>query len=269
MNAGSRTAAAATALFLLAAFPLPGLSAQDSQAPVLLRLAPPEGQTSRYAMSMQVDMDAPMAPASGPMMTMRMEIGQTVMAVGDDVIRYRQTIDSMTMTSAMPGMGDMMPDLSGTAFTVETDARGQMLGVTGSEGSLEATDARVEALLQGSSYFIFPEEEVSPGDSWTQEVPMDLSMGTGGGSADVAVAYTFVGLEGSVATVSFDGPIDTEVDMGGMAMAVTGALTGTMVVDLDAGRFRSLASEANVDIDMGAMAVKSTTTVTMELLPGS
>ena len=272
MNAGWHGIAAATALSLLT--PL-ALSGQDTpppsgtlDTPILLRLAPPEGQVSRYATSVQTDVDSPMTPSSGPVMTIRIRHTQTVLGVENDVIRFRTTMDSMSTTSAMPGMADMVPDLAGTTMTVETDTRGRQLGVTSTDGTPDI-NASLDGLLQQSSHFVLPEHEVSPGDSWTQDAPMGLPMGPTGGSMsmEVDMTYTFVSLEGSLATLSFEGPFDMDADMAGMGMTGSGTMTGTMVVDLAEGRFRTQSSRTSLDMNMAGMTMKSTMTTTMELIP--
>jgi len=272
MNAGWHGIAAATALSLLT--PLAS-SGQDTpppsgtlDTPVLLRLAPPEGQVSRYATSMQTDVDSPMTPSSGPVMTIRIHHTQTVLGVEDDVIRIRTTMDSMSTTSAMPGMTDMVPDFTGSTMTVETDTRGRQLGVTGSEGMPDG-GASLDGFLQQSSHFVLPEHEVSPGDSWTQDAPMSLPMGPTGGptSMEVEITYTLVSLEGSLATLSFEGPFNMDADMAGMGMTGSGTMAGTMVVDLAEGRFQSQSSRTSLDMNMAGMTMKSTITTTMELIP--
>lgn len=268
MNGRWYGVATATALSLLSA---PAVAGQSPQAPVLLRLAPPEGQVSRYSFTVETEMDNPMMPSTGPLMTMRFVQTQTVLGVEDEVIRYRTTIDSTTMTTAMPGM-DMLPDFAGSSITAEIDTRGRPLGVMDAEGLPDAPGINVESFLQGffseSSPFALPEEEVSPGHSWTHDAPINLPMGLGGSAAAaVATTYTFVSLEGSLATLSFEGPLDMEMDMAGMGVTATGTMTGTMVVDLAEGRYQSHSSQVSLDMDMGAMTMKSTTTSTMELLP--
>lgn len=273
MNAKWHGIAAATALLLLT--PLAS-SAQEApppsgtlDPPVLLRLAPPEGQVSRYAFSMQSDVDGPMMPSSGPFMTMGMQSTQTVLGVDDDVIRLRMTIDSMTTTFAMPGMADMLPDLTGSTTTVETDTRGRQLGITDTDGMPDAGVGLLDGFSQQSSHFVLPEHEVSPGDSWTQDAPMGLPMGPTGGSMsmEVEMTYTFVSLEGSLATLSFEGPFDMDADMAGMGMTGSGTMTGTMVVDLAEGRFQSQSSRVSLDMNMAGMTMKSTNTITTELIP--
>lgn len=269
MNAGWHRIAAATALSLLTPLALSGQNtpppAGSFDTPILLRLAPPEGQVSRYTLSAQVDVDSPMTPSSGPVMTMRMHQTQTVLGVEEDLIRFRATIDSATTTSAMPGMP--VPDLSGSVFTTEFDTRNQVLEVTVVEGR-DAADLDPESLFQSSAHFVLPEDEVSPGDTWTRNVPINLPAGpSGSASTEVAMRYTFVSLEGSLATLSFEGPLDMDLDMAGMAVSGTGTITGAMVVDLAAGRFMSQSSRTSLDMNVAGMTMNSTTTTTMELIP--
>ena len=270
MNAGWHRIAAATALSLLTPLALSGQNtpppAGSLDTPILLRLAPPEGQVSRYTLSAQAEVDSPMTPSSGPVMTMRMHLTQTVLGVEGDLIRFRTTIDSTTTTSAMPGMP--VPDLSGSVFTTEFDTRNQVLDVTVVESRQDAADFGPESLFRSSAHFVLPEDEVSPGDTWTRNVPINLPAGPGGSaSTEVAMTYTFVSLEGSLATLSFEGPLDMDLDMAGMAVSGTGTITGAMVVDLAAGRFLSQSSRTSLDMNVAGMTMNSTTTTNMELIP--
>ena len=247
----------------------PPTPAEPLDTPILLRLVPPEGQVSRYASSTETEMESPMMPSTGPLMTMRIHQTNTVLDVQDEVIRVRSTIDSTatTMTMAIPGM-DRIPDFSGGVFTTEMDTRGRSLGVISTEGLPEIAGFNPETFLQESSHFVLPETEVSPGDSWTLEAPMALPMAPAGSmSIDVAMTYTFVSLEGNLATLSFEGPINMQLDAGGGGMTATGATTGTMVVDLAEGRFHSQSSRTSLDMNMAGMSMKANTTTTMELVP--
>ena len=246
----------------------PPAPAAPLDTPVLLRLAPPEGQVSRYAHSTQAEVENPMMPSS-PVMTMSTHHTQTVLGVVDDVIRVRTTIDSAsaTMGAAMPGT-DVVPDFSGSVLTTEMDTRGRVLGVISAEGMPDVPGFNPESLFREASYFVFPEEEVSPGDSWTMDAPMSLPMGPAGGmSMDVAMTYTFVSLQGSLASLSFEGPVEMDMEFGGGGMTATGTITGTMVVDLAEGRFRSQLSRAAFDMNMAGMTMETNVTTTMELLP--
>ncbi len=245
----------------------PPAPAAPLDTPILLRLAPPEGQVSRYAHSTQAEVESPMMPAS-PVMTMRTHQTQTVLGVGNDVIRFRTTIDSVstTMPTTVPGMD--MPDYSGSVFTTVMDTRGGSVGVISTEGLPQVAGFDPASIMRESSHFVLPEEEVSPGDSWTVAAPMSLPMGPAGSmSIEVTMTYTFVSLEGSLATLSFEGPMDMDLDMGAGGMTATGTTTGNMVVDLAEGRFRSQSSRASLDMSMAGMAMTTNLTTTMELLP--
>ncbi|WP_420636150.1 hypothetical protein [Candidatus Palauibacter sp.] len=79
--------------------------------------------------------------------------------------------------------------------------------------------------------------------------------------------YTFVSLEGSRATLSFEGPIDMNLDVGGVGMSGSGTMTGTTVVNLAEGRYQSQTSRMNLDMSMAGMTMKSNSTTTLELMP--
>ena len=245
----------------------PPAPAVPLDTPILLRLAPSEGQVSRYAQTTQAEVENPMMPST-PVMSMRTHQTQTVLGVADEVIRLRTAIDSASTTMAMAPPGTDMPDFSGSVLTTEMDTRGRILGVISTEGMPDVAGFSPESLFREASYFVFPEEEVSPGDSWTQNAPMSLPMGAVGAmSMEVEVTYTFVSLEGSLATLSFEGPIDMQLDAGVGGMTATGTMTGTMVVDLAEGRFQSQSTRASFDMSMAGMTMETNVTTTMELLP--
>lgn len=201
-------------------------------------------------------------------LTMRVSQTQTVLGVTDEVVRFRTTIDSASTAMPMDVPGMDMPDFSGSMLTTEMDARGRVLGVVGAEGVPDVPGFSPESLFREASYFVFPEGEVGPGDSWTENAPMDLPLGSGGSmSMELETTYTFVSLEGSLATVSFEGPIDMRLDAGGAGMTAAGTLTGTMVVDLAEGRFRSQSTRASFDMSVAGMTMETNVTTTMELLP--
>ena len=245
----------------------PPTPAVPLDTPILLRLVPPEGQVSRYAHSTQAEVEFPMMPSS-QVMTMRTYQTQTVVGVADEVIRVRTTIDSASTAMPTPAPGMDMPDFSGSILTAEMDTRGRVLGVIDSEGFPDIPGFDPESFLREASHFVFPGEEVSPGDSWTQDAPMSLPMGPiGAMSMEMEMTYIFVSLEGSLATVSLEGPIDMQLDAGVGRMTATGTMTGTMVVDLAEGRFQSQSSRASFDMSMAAMTMGMTTTFNYELIP--
>lgn len=251
--------------------PSPAIRTIPLEAPLLLRMAPPEGQVSRYAFSMETSIESPMMPSTGgPFVTMAWQQIQTVLSADAEVIRVRGAVDSAstTMGMPMPGMDDMLPDLSGMSFTVDMDPRGNVLQVVESEGVPEDAGVSVESMLQGAGHSVLPEEEVGPGDSWMVETPIEMPMGTGGTmSMDMEFTYTFVSLADGLATLSFEGPMDIDMDVQGMAMSGSGTLSGTLVVDLIEGRHVSQTSRQNMEMSVAGMSMTVNTTTTLELMP--
>ena len=127
-----------TAAMIALAFALP-VSGQT-----LLRLAPPEGQVSRYVFSLEMTMENPMMPTSGPVITFRAHQTLTILSTAGDVIRGRTAIDSAAMTNAFPGAGPS-PDLSGSVFAIDRDPRGRLIGSVAEDtpgGGAEQGDRR-------------------------------------------------------------------------------------------------------------------------------
>lgn len=275
MTSRWRSIAAATTLTLAVVLtscgPSPAIRTIPLDGPLLLRLAPLEGQISRYAYSMETSVEGPMMPSTdGPLMTMSWLQTQTVLSVEDDIFRIRSTVDSASTTLGMglPGMGDLLPDVSGMSFTTEMDSRGGVVRIIESEGVPDDVGMSVESLVEGASYFVLPEEEVGPGDSWTLDTSVDVPLGPGGTtSMDMEFTYTFVSLDSGLATLSFEGPMDMNMDFEGMAMSGSGTLTGTMVVDVVEGRHVTQTSQTNLDMNMAGMTMKMNSTTTLELLP--
>lgn len=277
MTSRWRSIAAATTLTLAVVLtscgPSPAIRTIPLDGPLLLRLAPLEGQISRYAYSMETSVEGPMMPSiDGPLMTMSWLQTQTVLSVEDDIFRIRSTVDSASTTLGMglPGMGDLLPDVSGMSFTTEMDSRGGVVRIIESEGVPDDVGMSVESLVEGASYFVLPEEEVGPGDSWTLDTSVDVPLGPGGTtSMDMEFTYTFVSLDSGLATLSFEGPMDMNMDFEGMAMSGSGTLTGTMVVDVVEGRHVTQTSQTNLDMNMAGMTMTVNSTTTLELLPDS
>ncbi|MXW55271.1 MAG: hypothetical protein F4Z33_03775 [Gemmatimonadales bacterium] len=279
MTSRWRRFAAATTLSFAAVLtscgPSPAIRAIPLEAPLLLRMAPPEGQVSRYAFSMETSIESPMMPSTAdPLATMAWQQVQTVLSADDGVFRIRGAVDSASTTldfgMPMPGMDDLLPDLSGVSFTVDMDPRGSVLRVVESEGIPEGAGVSVESMLQGAGHSVLPEAEVSPGDSWMVETPIEMPMGTGGTmSLDMEFTYTFVSLADGLATLSFEGPMDMDMDMQGMAMTGSGTLSGTLVVDLVEGRYVSQTSRQNMEMGVAGTSMTVNTTTTLELMPDS
>ena len=277
MNSRWRNIAAATTLALAAVLTScgqsPAIRTIPLDGPLLLRLTPPEGQVSRYVFSTETSIESPMMPSTGsPLITMVWQQTQTVLNVDDEVIRVSGTVDSASTTMdtgmPMPGMDDLLPDFSGMSFTFDMDRRGSVLRVVESRGVPEDAGVSVESIVQGAGHSVLPAEEVSPGDSWMLETPIEIPLGTGGTmSMDMEFTYTFVSLDDGVATLSFDGPMDMGMDFEGMAMNGSGTLSGTLVIDLADGRYVSQTSRQSMDMSVAGTSMKVNSTTALELMP--
>lgn len=231
----------------------------------LLRLAPPEGQVSRYTFSMEVNAENPMMPTPGPMMTLRAHQTLTILSAAGEVIRARAVIDSAAMTNAISGAGPA-PDISGSVFAIEWDPRGRFLGSVAEETPGGEAEQLARDLVEGADFFLLPEAEVGVGDSWTETAAVPLSLGGPVQTANVDLTYTVDSLEDGRGTITFTGPVASTLDMGGMSANVTGDLTGSMVVDLTEGRYVRQESRLGVDVALGGMTIPTETTTTLELV---
>ncbi len=241
------------------AFALP-VSAQT-----LLRLAPPEGQVSRYVYSMEMTMENPMMPTSGPAVSVRWDQTLTTLSVIDEVITARATIDSAAATVAIPG-APPAPDLSGIAFEMDMDSRGVVLNIDAEETQGGEAEELARGLLEGSNFYRLPEAEVGSGDSWIAGVPVPLSMGGPAETTEVELTYTLTSLEDGRATITFTGPVESTLDLGGMPAGISGELNGSMIVDLAAGRYVRQESLMALEMAVGGMAMPMETTMTLELV---
>lgn len=231
----------------------------------LLRLAPPEGQVSRYAFSVEVNAENPMMPASGPVFTLQAYQTLTILSTADDVIRARTAIDSAAMMNAIPGAGPS-PDLSGSAFAIERDPRGRLVGSVAEQTPGGEAEQMGKELVEGAEFFWLPEAAVGPGDSWTETVPVPLALGGPAQTTDVELTYTLSSLEDGQATITFSGPVASTVDLGGMPGSISGELSGSMVVDLAEGRYVLQESLTKLEMAAGGMAIPMETTTTLELV---
>ncbi|MDE2721056.1 DUF6263 family protein [Candidatus Palauibacter polyketidifaciens] len=246
-----------TAALIAVAFALP-VSGQT-----LLRLAPPDGQESRYIFSMEMTMENPMMPP-GPAITLHARLTQTILGATEEGIRAGAVIDSSSMTSVIPGANAV--DLSGSAFTIETDSRGRVLSVVADEAA--NSDAREfgEPLFEGTDFFWLPETEVAAGDSWTETVPVPMAVGGPAQVLDVELTYTLSSLEDGRATIAFSGAVESSVNIGGMPASISGELSGSMIVDLAEGRYVLQESLTKLEMVASGMAMPLETTTTLELV---
>ncbi|WP_419858454.1 DUF6263 family protein [Candidatus Palauibacter irciniicola] len=232
----------------------------------LLRLAPPDGQENRYDFFMEMTMENPMMPP-GPALTLRARMTQTILSATEEGIRAGAVIDSSSMTSAIPGANSV--DLSGSAFTIEMDPRGRLRNVVADEAGDSNAQEFGEPLFEGTNFFWLPEAEVAAGDSWTETVPVPMAVGGPAQVTDVEFTYTLSSLEDGQATITFSGPVESSIDMGGMPGSISGELSGSMVVDLAEGRYVLQESLTKLEMAVGGMAIPMETTTTLELVTDS
>ena len=249
INRGLVAAAALSAL----AFAIP-LSGQT-----LLRLAPPEGQVSRYVIESETSV------AGSVMSTQQIYRTETIASVAGDVIEIQAVVDSSTSTEAMPGMGG--PDLSGMSYTFGVDARYRVSGLTDAGTLSPDEEAAVSAML-GSSFFELPEGEVSPGDSWSGQVTSEIP--AAGGSTltmETEMTYTLVSVDGDLAEISLEGTITMSGNAGGMPIDGGGGVSGNAVFDTGRSQLHSHESVMTVDLSMGGMPMSMQTSTTRGVIP--
>ncbi|MCY3599751.1 MAG: DUF6263 family protein [Gemmatimonadetes bacterium] len=249
-----------SAALIAVAFALP-VSGQT-----LLRLAPPDGQESRYVFSMEMTMENPMMPP-GPAITLHARLTQTVLSATEEGIRAGAVIDSSSMTSVIPGVNPV--DLSGSAFTIEMDPRGRLLNVVADETTDSEAREAGEPLFEDTDFFWLPEAEVAAGDAWTETVPVSMAVGGPAQTTDVEITYTLSSLEDGQATITFSGPVESSIDMGGMPGSISGELSGSMIVDLGKGRYVLQESLTKLEMAVGGMAIPMEMTTTLELVTDS
>lgn len=255
-----RLASSAAALAMVFATPLFGQS-------VLLRMNPAEGLITKYVIGTETYMDSPMIPTDGPVATTEMHQTQTILSVDGDVVEVQTTVESMDVTSAMPGADAGVPDMDGSTYTIKMDTRGRLVELS-DMGDLPAEAEPMVSQMAGGSFFQLPEEEVSPGDTWSAGLDMDLPAGGGGSmTLDMELTYTLVSVDGDLASVSFEGPITMTGSAQGMTMDGTGGMSGTAVFDVGKGRIDSTESEMSIDMNVMGMTMGMSTMNTMTIVP--
>lgn len=262
MSLRLRRAAVAAALTLTLGAPLSGQS-------VLLRLSTDEGQVSRYVMGMEMYMEAPMMSSDEPMMTGTIFQTQTIIGVEGDVVEMETVTDSADI--AMPGMpmgAGQIPDMTGQSATMKMDTRGRIVELTNVD-DLPPEAQQVLGQMGGNGFGMeLPENEVGPGDTWTANLDMDMGGGGGMGvTMDMEVTYTLLSVDGNIANISYEGPITLSGDAQGMGMDGSGAISGTIMFDVDKGRLESSDVQVSLDMSAAGMIMSMDQSITMQLIP--
>lgn len=239
------------------------IAAPTSGQSVTLRIAPPEGQVSRYAMHMETHMRSPMMGGSDePFMVADVFTTYSVTGVDGDVREYVTVTDSARFDSAMPMLSQNMPDLAGQTQTLRMDTRGRIVEMV-MDDSVSPEAQQVMSQMTGKGFGIeLPEEPVSPGDTWTAVQTFETPAAPGQQmEMRIELAYTLESVEGDVALIAFEGPID--MTGSGAGMEATGRTTGT--IRLDVGQGRLLGSTMQMTIDMNAQGMDMSMDQTMEM----
>ena len=240
---------------------------------ILLRLEPPVGQVSTYSADMVMQFE--MAGMGEMTTNMRMQMTQTITGIEGDVRTMEVTIDSMVMEGA-PGMAaNPAAQVEGMTMTMQMDSRGRPVafqmpeGMGGPMGGISGGP-----LAQGFAQVFLPEGPVAPGAEWVDDQPMDLGQEDVAMEVDKNLRYRFERLDvengARLATISVTGTISIKAEAP-MQMTSDGDMRGTMVLDLDAGRFRTYSMEMDMVMEMPAMQAPATMSMTMEgtLVSGS
>jgi len=234
---------------------------------VLLRLDPEEGLVSRYEMTMQSHMDAPMMPSSEePFMLMETTSTQTVTGVEGDVRLYEVVVDSSRVeTPAMPALAQSIPDMTGMKHTMRMDVRGRVVGMDMDEtGPAPAREMMAQMASRGFGMDL-PEGPVAPGDTWKGTQEFDMS-GMPGQSMTMKIdmTYELQALDGEVAVVSIAGPLSMSGT--GSGMQASGQMAGTMRLDVAAGRIVESEMETSMDMSVQGQSMSVSQTMTMTLV---
>lgn len=256
-------------------------------AAVLLRLALPAGQVSRYVTNMSTTIDMPDNPMFDSATTMRQEMytTQTVVEAEGDVRQISMAIDSVHMDApglfAMPeALGDMM---KGITMRTSMTTRGAILSADADSSIAELMQPGFGSAqdLMGGLSLDLPEGPVRAGATWT--VPVDKTFDTGVLGAihqTMELTYHFDRLDARDgvrhAMLSYTGTMAQTMEASdkslSMEMHYAGDLSGSMDLDLDDGRFTAMTMEMALDgtMDMMGKSMRMSMTMSMEqtLLPG-
>jgi hypothetical protein len=229
----------------LSAFLAVFASTAHAQQTVLLRLAPPAGQVSRYRIEAETTVEA--AGMGQFSATQLMVMSQTVVSVDGDERKVDMVLDSVVLDGpAAQAMGEAAEALDGLRTRLRMDTRGRVL-----ESSLVAPEdnpviERMSAVLERAmpAAVLLPEAPVEPGASWsdTNTVTFPAAMGSMVVTRNLRYRLERVELQGEVrhAIISVNGTIVQTVTAAqgdGVAMESTGTVQGEMDIDLDAGRW--------------------------------
>jgi hypothetical protein len=237
------------------------LSAQQT----LLRLAPPQGQVSRYRIETTTSIDMAMAAIEARTF---MEMTARVTAAQGDERTVETVVDSFRMESPTMPMPEM-PSLVGSSTTVRMNTRGEVLETTYSgEGLTETFGGVTGPAGQGFQAGIrLPEQAVAVGHQWSDSTTVQTDAGPmGEATVTSRMQYTlervFARDGARIALVAIQGTITQAAG----AMTADGTMRGSMEFDLDAGRWVTNRMTVEMRMNVGTEATMTVTT-NARLLP--
>ncbi len=260
-----------------------------AQETFLLRMAPPAGQVSKYQTEVNIWMVSGILPSEIDLTTptIRHELHTTleVRAVVDEIRHVTLTIDSSrTESPAMPGVAGALPNLSGIVQVMKIDTRGQVL-------ESEMIDSTIPSAVRGfldqmdrlsgaATSLNLPENPVAVGDTWEvrDEIPIESPVGrvvtttTRQYKLDAievrdGFRHALLSIDGTIAQETDDDP-DTPAMM---QLSMSGTVSSTIDLDLDAGRIVNMTNRVSMEgeMTMGGQSnqMMTTTVVEMNLVP--
>jgi hypothetical protein len=249
---------------------------------VLLRIALPAGQVSRYVTSMSTTMDVAGNPMFDSTVTMRQEMysTRTVVEAEGDTRRLSTVIDSVRMDApGMFGMPETFGDLmKGITMNTSMTTRGAVLSAEADSGSIaemmQPGFGSTQDLMGGLSLDL-PEEPVRAGATWTVPINKTFDVGELGAiHQNMVLTYHFDRLDvrggARHAMLSYSGTMDQTMDTAdksvGMEMHYAGDIGGMMDLDLDGGRFAAMTMEMTLSgsVDVMGQNMKMNMSMSME-----
>jgi hypothetical protein len=246
------------ALATMVAAPL-ALAAQQTT----LRMSPPQGQVSTYRIEVgtAIDMMAGSMDASSLLL-----MTATVTAASGSEHTIRTVIDSFSVNAPGMPMG-AMPDLKGTYTDIRMTTRGEVLETTYSDPALTEQFGGMTDPQGFAAGLKFPEQAVAPGHTWSDTSVVETDAGGMGPATVTRVTnYTFERVfergGARIAIIGFNGTVSQAAAM----MTSEGPFTGSMEIDLTAGRWVTNRMEMTMEMDAGGQAASMTVRTTGRLV---
>jgi hypothetical protein len=239
------------------------------QQMVLLRIAPPVGQTSTYRVetTTAVDVSGTSRLTTGFLMIM----SQVVTDADGDMRTVEITMDSVAVSGGMPVMAQAAQQMRGLRSVLRMDTRGRVIEAILPDSLVGLIPGGAPGgANQGLAELLLPEAAVEPGDVWrdTSTTALDNDNATVNLKKDLQYRLERVELrEGArYAIISITGTINTRVEApgaNGFSMVSQGSMRGELEIDLDAGRWVRNETEMSMLTESPTMPMPASVTVTI------